>query len=87
MRLGGPGQDMATSVVESSDGSYVVAGITGSYGAGAEDAWMAKVKLENTTSTSENAAGNLTSENTSKSNVAPKNIPSMPVKDLLMVHP
>jgi hypothetical protein len=87
MRLGGLGQDMATSVVESSDGGYVVAGITSSYGAGAEDAWMAKVKLENTTSTSENAAGNLTSENTSKSNVAPKNIPSMPVKDLLMVHP
>jgi hypothetical protein len=90
MRLGGIGQDMATSVVESSDGGYVVAGITSSYGAGAEDAWMAKVELENTTSASENAAGDLNSENnenTSKSDAVPKNIQPMTVKDLLRIHP
>jgi hypothetical protein len=81
---------MATSVMESCDGDYVVAGITSSNGAGAEDAWMAKVKLENATSIYENAAGNLTSENnenTSQSNAAPKAIPPMSVKDLLKVHP
>ena len=36
MNLGGSGQDMATSVVESRDGGYALAGITNSYGAGAE---------------------------------------------------
>jgi hypothetical protein len=50
MRLGGTGQDMATSVVESSDGGYVVSGITNSYRSGAEDAWLVKVRLENATS-------------------------------------
>lgn len=73
IRLGGPGQDMATSVAQSDDGDYVVAGITNSYGAGAEDAWLAKVRLENTTSNnstfiSENVTENLTTENNSKSN-------------------
>jgi hypothetical protein len=104
MRLGGLGQDMATSVAQSDDGGYIVAGITNSYGAGAEDAWLAKVGLENTTSNnstfiSENVTKNLASGNnsnsnptskgdvTSKSNVTPKRIQSMQIKDLFGSHP
>jgi hypothetical protein len=104
MRLGGLGQDMATSVAQSDDGGYIVAGITNSYGAGAEDAWLIKVRLENTTSnnstiTSENVTENLASGNnsngnptskgdvTSKSNVTPKRIQSMQIKDLFNSHP
>lgn len=49
MPLGGPGQDMATSVVQSSDGCYVVAGITNSFGAKAEDSWLVKVRMDNAT--------------------------------------
>ena len=72
MRLGGPGQDMATSVVDSRDGGYAVAGITNSYGAGAEDAWLVKVGLENVASTYGNASGNATGNgnNTSAGKVA-----------------
>jgi hypothetical protein len=61
MRFGGLGQSMATSVMESSDGGYVFAGITNSYGACAEDAWLVKVKPENVTSVSGNAV-NMTSK-------------------------
>ncbi len=81
MRLGGPGQDMATSIAQSDDGGYIIAGITNSYGAGAEDAWLVKVRLENITSnnstsipsndsasTPENAIENLTGKDNSKSN-------------------
>ena len=60
MNLGGPGQDMATSVVESRDGGYALAGITNSYGAGAEDAWLVKVGFGNANSTYSNAGGNTT---------------------------
>lgn len=57
MNLGGPGQDMATSGVESRDGGYAVAGITNSYGSGAEDAWLVKVGLKNASSTYSNVGG------------------------------
>ncbi len=62
MPLGGPGDNIGTSVVESIDGGYVMAGITNSFGAGAEDAWLVKVGLENVTSASGEPLGNMTSK-------------------------
>nr|QNO43843.1 hypothetical protein HEAIHDEL_00005 [Methanosarcinales archaeon ANME-2c ERB4] len=41
--LGGTGWDTAESVQETSDGGFVFAGYTGSYGAGYYDAWLVKV--------------------------------------------
>jgi hypothetical protein len=55
MPLGGPGKEIGTSVVESLDGGYVMAGITNSFGVGAEDAWLVKVRQENALSASGNA--------------------------------
>jgi len=55
MPLGGPGEDMGTSVAESLDGGHIVAGITNSFGAGAEDAWLVKVRPEIVTFASGNA--------------------------------
>ncbi len=72
MRFGGPGQNMATSVVESSDGGYVIAGITNSYGAGAEDAWLVKVRPENIASASSKLVGSMTNKSTASGNVTPE---------------
>lgn len=71
--LGGPGQDMATSVVESRDGGYAVAGITNSYGAGAEDAWLVKVVFGNANSTYSEAFENTTGNNNTAGKVASMN--------------
>lgn len=68
MRLGGTGQDMATSVVESADGGYVVSGITNSYGSGAEDVWLVKLRSENATS---NASANYALENSTGNEATP----------------
>jgi hypothetical protein len=43
MPLGGPGEAMGTSVTESIDGGYVMAGVTNSFRSGAEDAWLVKL--------------------------------------------
>jgi len=72
MRFGGPGQNMATSVVESSDGGYVIAGITNFYGAGAEDAWLVKVRPENIASASSKLVGSMTNKSTASGNVTPE---------------
>jgi len=40
--LRGEGEDIGTWAVENSDGSYLFAGITSSYGSGAEDGWLVK---------------------------------------------
>ncbi len=40
---GGPGFDTATSVQQTTDGGYIVAGQTGSFGAGGSDAWVLKL--------------------------------------------
>jgi hypothetical protein len=97
MLLGGPGQDMATSIAQSDDGNYVVAGITSSYGAGAEDAWLAKVRLENTTSDnstsiSEDISKNFTSVDNSKSNPTSEsnatfksNVPSKKIQSIQVI--
>ncbi|MEJ2240587.1 MAG: hypothetical protein P8Y18_00360 [Candidatus Bathyarchaeota archaeon] len=39
----GDGREMAKSIVESDDGGYVIAGDTGSFGAGNNDFWLIKV--------------------------------------------
>ncbi|MCJ7720252.1 MAG: hypothetical protein MUO36_02170, partial [Candidatus Hadarchaeum sp.] len=41
--FGGAGDDYAYSAVQTSDGGYVIAGSTGSYGAGKEDFWLVNV--------------------------------------------
>lgn len=43
---GGSGDDVAESVQQTSDGGYVVAGFTGSFGAGSHDAWVLKLNAE-----------------------------------------
>ncbi len=42
--LRGTGEDIGTWAVESSDGGYLFAGITSSYGSGAEDGWLVKFR-------------------------------------------
>ena len=40
--FGGHGYDFSRSVQQTADGGYVIAGITGTYGAGFDDAWLIK---------------------------------------------
>src|SRR5574341_96915 len=44
--FGGPGDDTAASVVETSDDGYIIAGTTSSYNAGGSDVWILYVKDE-----------------------------------------
>ena len=43
IRLGGRGDDIGTYALQSRDGSVLLAGITGSFGQGREDAWLVKL--------------------------------------------
>ncbi|MFW9996893.1 MAG: hypothetical protein ACFFD4_32930 [Candidatus Odinarchaeota archaeon] len=45
--FGGSAADASYSVIVSSDGGYVLAGRTGSYGEGAEDVWFIKTAFQN----------------------------------------
>jgi hypothetical protein len=42
--LGGKADDIGTFAVQNRDGDYVLAGITSSFGSGAEDAWLIKMQ-------------------------------------------
>jgi len=42
-RYGGPGDDRAASVLQASDGTYLLAGYTDSYGSGGKDVWILKL--------------------------------------------
>ncbi len=44
MQLGGLGDDIGTFAIQSTDGSYMMAGITSSFGMGREDAWLLKIR-------------------------------------------
>jgi len=65
--LGGLKDDIGTAIVESRDGGYVLAGITSSFGAGAEDVWLVKL-------TADNNARNATTENAKLVNVTSGNV-------------
>ena len=47
--FGGSHSDIGDSVAETSDGGYIIAGTTSSYGAGFEDVWLIKVSVSDTT--------------------------------------
>jgi len=44
--LGGPNRDRLSSVAPTTDGGYILAGETTSFGAGGLDAWLIKVDSE-----------------------------------------
>jgi hypothetical protein len=44
--FGGAGNDVAASVQQTSDGGYILAGETESYGVGGDDFWLIKVRTE-----------------------------------------
>lgn len=44
--MGGSADDIGTFVIQSRDGSYMLAGITSSLGLGREDAWLVKIRGE-----------------------------------------
>ena len=46
LTLGGSGDDFAHAVIETSDGGFLVAGETGSSGAGGQDVWLVKLGSE-----------------------------------------
>lgn len=46
MTRGGRGDDIGTFAIQNKDGSYTMTGITDSYGAGREDAWLVKIAAD-----------------------------------------
>lgn len=44
--FGGGADDIGTFAVQNRDGDYIMAGITSTFGSGAEDAWLIKMGME-----------------------------------------
>jgi hypothetical protein len=44
--FGGGADDIGTFAVQNRDGNYIMAGITSSFGSGAEDAWLIKMRMD-----------------------------------------
>lgn len=44
--FGGGADDIGTFAVQNRDGDYIMAGITSTFGSGAEDAWLIKMRME-----------------------------------------
>ncbi len=74
MTLGKQRDEIGTAVVESEDRGYVLAGITSSFGAGAENAWLVKLRstdlTENASSNNNNTTNAIAYDNTATSIIA-----------------
>ena len=76
LRLGGPGDDTGTAIVKN-EGGFVLAGITSSVGAGAEDAWLVRVSEHNDERDKAPVQQNATTEkNESNGNFSVKKTPN-----------
>ena len=60
MVLGGMRDDICSFVIQNRKGDYILAGITSSYGSGAEDAWLVKVISKDLREINANRLENLT---------------------------
>jgi hypothetical protein len=73
MTLGGSLDDIGTFAIQSRDGSYTMAGITGSYGQGREDAWLVKIQEGTPGKENETLMQNLVFPNSASLNFASSN--------------
>jgi hypothetical protein len=61
--IGGSSDDLASSIIQSSDGGYIVAGVTGSFGAGSADIYVVKLDANGNVCFSQNITNYSVSSN------------------------